>query len=226
MSEGRKALARFLDRHRRLLVLTGAGCSAPSGIPDYRDVEGAWKHSKPMTFSEFTGSLSARRRYWAGSLRGWPRVRDAQPNPAHRALARLEADGRIRYLVTQNVDGLHRRAGSRRLVELHGRLDTVECLDCGACVAREDVQALLLGWNPGGDGRPAATAVSTVRCGPTATPGARLPRRIPRARLPRLRRGAETAAWCSSARACPGPAWTRPSRPSRSRTPCWSSAPR
>jgi len=149
MSEGRQALARFLDRHRRLLVLTGAGCSAPSGIPDYRDVEGAWKHSKPMTFSEFTGGPSARRRYWAGSLRGWPRVRDAQPNPAHLALARLEVEGRILRLVTQNVDGLHRRAGSRRLLELHGRLDTVECLDCGACVAREDVQALLLGWNPG-----------------------------------------------------------------------------
>jgi NAD-dependent SIR2 family protein deacetylase len=147
MSEGRQELTRFLDRHRRLFVLTGAGCSAPSGIPDYRDVEGAWKHSKPMTFSEFTGSASARQRYWAGSLRGWPRVRDARPNPAHVALARLEGEGRIQCLVTQNVDGLHRRAGSRRLVELHGRLDTVECLDCGACIAREDVQALLLGWN-------------------------------------------------------------------------------
>ena len=138
------ALCEFLDQHPRLAVLTGAGCSAPSGIPDYRDADGAWKHRKPMTFGEFTGSAAARRRYWAGSLRGWPRVRDARPNDAHRAIARLEAPGRVRGLVTQNVDGLHQRAGSRRVVDLHGRLDTVECLDCGARVTREDVQALLL----------------------------------------------------------------------------------
>ena len=143
------ALCEFLDQHPRLAVLTGAGCSAPSGIPDYRDADGAWKHRKPMTFGEFTGSAAARRRYWAGSLRGWPRVRDAQPNDAHRAISRLEAQGRVRGLVTQNVDGLHQRAGSRRVVDLHGRLDTVECLDCGARVTREDVQALLLAWNPG-----------------------------------------------------------------------------
>jgi len=142
------ALAAFLGRHRRLLVLTGAGCSAPSGIPDYRDADGAWKHTKPMTFADFTGSALARRRYWAGSLRGWPRVRDARANAAHLALARLEQAGRVVRLVTQNVDGLHQRAGSRRVVDLHGRLDHVECLGCGALVHREDVQALLLAWNP------------------------------------------------------------------------------
>jgi NAD-dependent SIR2 family protein deacetylase len=145
---GTAELAAFLDRHRRLVVLTGAGCSAPSGIPHYRDADGAWKHEKPMTFAEFAGSVAARRRYWAGSLRGWPRVRDARPNAAHLALARLEQDGRVVRLVTQNVDGLHQRAGSRRVVNLHGRLDCVECLDCGATVHREDVQALLLAWNP------------------------------------------------------------------------------
>jgi NAD-dependent SIR2 family protein deacetylase len=147
-TDARAALAAFIDRHQRLVVLTGAGCSAPSGIPDYRDADGAWKHRKPMTFAEFTGSASARRRYWAGSLRGWPRVRDARANAAHQALARLEQKGRVLRVVTQNVDGLHQRAGSRRVVDLHGRLDAVECLACGATVHREDVQALLLAWNP------------------------------------------------------------------------------
>jgi NAD-dependent SIR2 family protein deacetylase len=161
------ALADFLDRHPRLLVLTGAGCSAPSGIPDYRDADGAWKHTKPMSFADFTTSALARRRYWAGSLRGWPRVRDARANDAHLALARLEHEGRVVRLVTQNVDGLHQRAGSRRVVDLHGRLDFVECLGCGAVVHREDVQALLLSWNPrfapaATEGRPAVHARAGV----------------------------------------------------------------
>jgi NAD-dependent SIR2 family protein deacetylase len=142
-------LGGFLARHRRLLVLTGAGCSTGSGIPDYRAEDGSWKHRRPMPFAEFVASAAARRRYWAGSLRGWPRVRDARPNAAHLALARLERAGRVTRLVTQNVDGLHQRAGSRRAVDLHGRLDTVECLDCGSSVPRDDVQALLEGWNPG-----------------------------------------------------------------------------
>ena len=147
-AEDLSALRAFLDRHRRLLVLTGAGCSAPSGIPDYRDADGSWKHTRPMTLADFTGSAAARRRYWAGSLRGWPRVRDARANPAHLALARLEHAGRVARLVTQNVDGLHQQAGSRRVVDLHGRLDQVECLRCSALVHRDDVQALLLAWNP------------------------------------------------------------------------------
>jgi NAD-dependent SIR2 family protein deacetylase len=137
----------FLERHRRVVVLTGAGCSTESGIPAYRDRDGSWAHRRPMTFAEFSGSAAARRRYWAGSLRGWPRVRDARPNAAHAALARLEASGRAACIVTQNVDGLHQKAGARRVVDLHGRLDGVECLACGARVARDDVQALLLAWN-------------------------------------------------------------------------------
>jgi NAD-dependent SIR2 family protein deacetylase len=142
------ALRTFLRTHHRILVLTGAGCSAPSGIPDYRDRFGAWKHTKPMTLATFRGSATARQRYWAGSLRGWPRVRDARPNAAHRSLARLEAGGPVCRIVTQNVDGLHQRAGSRRVLDLHGRLDVVECLDCGALVGREDLQRLLAAWNP------------------------------------------------------------------------------
>jgi NAD-dependent SIR2 family protein deacetylase len=141
-------LASFLARHPRLVVLTGAGCSTGSGIPAYRDREGRWAHRRPMTFADFSGSAGARRRYWAGSLRGWPRVRDARPNAAHGALARLEALGRVARIVTQNVDGLHQKAGARRVVDLHGRLDDVECLSCGARVARDDVQSLLVAWNP------------------------------------------------------------------------------
>jgi NAD-dependent SIR2 family protein deacetylase len=149
MSDGGESLRAFLEQHRRVLVLTGAGCSVPSGIPDYRGPDGTWKHHKPMTLAQFTGSASARRRYWAGSLRGWPRVRNARPNPAHLALARLEARGPVRRVVTQNVDGLHQRAGSRRVLDLHGRLDVVECLGCGCRVRRDDLQDLLVSWNPG-----------------------------------------------------------------------------
>ncbi len=147
-TEACAALSAFVRCRRRLLVLTDAGCSTPSGIPDYRDHDGTWKHTRPMSFAEFTGSEAARRRYWAGSLRGWPRVRDARPNPAHAALAALEARGRLCRLITQNVDGLHQRAGSRRVTDLHGRLDVVECLRCGCRLGREDLQALLLLWNP------------------------------------------------------------------------------
>ena len=151
MPSTQASLAAFFDAHPRLVVLTGAGCSTGSGIPDYRDADGTWKHRCPMPFAEFTSTAAARRRYWAGSLRGWPRVRDARPNAAHVALARLEAAGRLARLVTQNVDRLHQRAGSRRALDLHGRLDVVECLDCGTCVPRDDVQALLERWNPGFD---------------------------------------------------------------------------
>jgi NAD-dependent SIR2 family protein deacetylase len=150
-------LSDFLERHPRLVALTGAGCSTSSGIPAYRDREGAWAHRRPMTFAEFSGSAAARRRYWAGSLRGWPRVRDARPGEAHAALARLEALGRAARIVTQNVDGLHQKAGARRVTDLHGRLDLVECLSCGACVSRDDVQALLESWNPRHAGPAAGT---------------------------------------------------------------------
>ena len=100
-----------------------------------------------MQYREFVESGHARRRYWSRSLLGWPRVASAEPNAAHRALAALERVGLVRALVTQNVDGLHQRAGSRRVVDLHGRLDEVECLDCGGRVSRHDVQQQLLAWN-------------------------------------------------------------------------------
>jgi NAD-dependent SIR2 family protein deacetylase len=147
-AEDTRRLGRWLARHRRVLALTGAGISAPSGIPAYRDADGAWQHRRPMSLADFLAGPANRRRYWARSVRGWPRVRDAQPNPAHLALAQLEACGPICGVVSQNVDGLHGRAGSRRVVDLHGRLDTVECTGCAAVLARDDVQQLLLTWNP------------------------------------------------------------------------------
>jgi len=145
-----EALASMLAR-RRALVLTGAGCSTESGIPDYRDAAGSWKRAQPINFQTFVGSAAARRRYWARSLVGWRRMRGARPNHAHRILAQLEARGRVDWLVTQNVDGLHQRAGSRRVTDLHGRLDRVECLGCRRTLARAAFQSSLYRLNPGWD---------------------------------------------------------------------------
>ena len=140
-------MSSFIRRHPRLLVLTGAGCSIASGIPEYRDHDGAWKSRPPVRYAEFVASAAVRRRYWARSVFGWERVAGAEPGSVHRALARLEQAGHARAVVTQNVDALHQRAGSRRVIDLHGRLDEVECLDCGARIRRADMQALLLAWN-------------------------------------------------------------------------------
>ena len=137
----------FIGRHQRLFVLTGAGCSAPSGIPDYRDSDGRWKRAAPMTYQAFMQSEAARRRYWARSLTGWRRIRAAAPNAAHTALARLEASGKCEHLTTQNVDRLHQAAGSARVIDLHGRLDRVLCAGCGATSPRADLQDELIRRN-------------------------------------------------------------------------------
>jgi NAD-dependent SIR2 family protein deacetylase len=142
------SLCDFIGRYRKLFVLTGAGCSTDSGIPDYRDANGAWKRSPPVSFQAFMGSAAVRRRYWARSLAGWQRFRRAEPNRAHQALARLEQQGRLQVLVTQNVDGLHAAAGSRRVIDLHGRLDRVRCMDCDGLLSREALQTELLRRNP------------------------------------------------------------------------------
>ena len=151
-------LADFVERHPRLFVLTGAGCSTDSGIPDYRDAEGAWKHRPPVYYQDFVRDENVRRRYWARSLLGWRRVAAAQPNPAHHALARLEDLGFVHQLVTQNVDGLHQKAGSRRVLDLHGRLDTVDCLDCRSRWPRAAVQQQLEDQEPAFRGMAAAIA--------------------------------------------------------------------
>jgi NAD-dependent SIR2 family protein deacetylase len=140
-------LRTFLDCHRRLFVLTGAGCSTASGIPDYRDDNGDWKRAQPVMLQRFLADDYTRKRYWARSLVGWQRMHAARPNDAHRALAVLEQTGGIELLVTQNVDGLHQAAGSREVIDLHGRIDVVRCLDCGERVPRGDVQAELLRRN-------------------------------------------------------------------------------
>ncbi len=142
------ALADFIDRHRRLFVLTGAGCSTDSGIPDYRDDAGEWKRARPVMFQDFLAHDHVRRRYWARSLVGFRRIGYARPNAAHHALVRLENRGRVAQLVTQNVDGLHQAAGSRAVIDLHGRIDTVRCLGCGRRSPREQLQRELERRNP------------------------------------------------------------------------------
>jgi NAD-dependent SIR2 family protein deacetylase len=141
-------LAEWLGRGRRVTVLTGAGCSAASGIPVYRDDAGCWMRKPPVQFAAFVGNVVTRARYWARSLAGWERFAGAQPNAAHAALAQLEAAGRIGGVITQNVDGLHQRAGSRTVIDLHGRLDQVQCLNCGSSLPRAEFQALLEARNP------------------------------------------------------------------------------
>ena len=142
------SLQDFMDRHERLFVLTGAGCSTPSGIPDYRDEDGQWKRAQPVTYQAFMGEEKTRRRYWARSLIGWRLMRQAEPNDAHRALAALEARGGTELLLTQNVDRLHQAAGSERVIDLHGRIDRVRCTDCEARSPREELQDDLGRLNP------------------------------------------------------------------------------
>jgi NAD-dependent SIR2 family protein deacetylase len=132
-----------------LFVLSGAGMSTESGIPDYRDTAGAWKRSAPVLFDDFRRQERTRKRYWTRSMLGWPRVQRASPNDGHRALARLEALGRVELLVTQNVDGLHQRAGHARVIALHGDLGRVTCLGCRNEQSRDAMQQMLVERNPG-----------------------------------------------------------------------------
>src|SRR5262249_49907502 len=138
----------FFDRHARLFILTGAGISTDSGIPGYRNADGVWQRSPPVLLKDFLRMQSTRQRYWARSMMGWPTVAKARPNGAHSALARLEAEGCIEQLVTQNVDGLHQRAGSGKVIEFHGNLAVVVCMGCGARHSREAIQHVLEAQNP------------------------------------------------------------------------------
>jgi len=141
-------LSGFVRQHSRLFVLSGAGISTASGIPDYRDEEGRWKRNPPVNVRDFLGSAAVRRRYWARSLIGWPTIAGARPNPAHDALAWLQAASYLRGLVTQNVDGLHQRAGNEHVIELHGSIAQVVCIECACELARRDVQRWLEAANP------------------------------------------------------------------------------
>ena len=149
----RARLREFVEAHPRLFVLTGAGCSTDSGIPDYRDTNGGWKRPQPVTYQAFMGEKATRQRYWARSLVGWRRFGRAQPNATHRALARLEQQGRIATLLTQNVDGLHQAAGARHVIELHGGLDRTICLTCGERSTRVAIDSALREANPTFDAR-------------------------------------------------------------------------
>jgi NAD-dependent SIR2 family protein deacetylase len=142
-------LVEFIAGHERLLVLTGAGVSTQSGIPAYRDGSGRWLQRRPILYQDFVRCRDTRRRYWARSYFGWPVMAQASANAAHQALAALERSGRLAGLVTQNVDGLHRRAGQQHLIELHGRLDRVGCLECGTRGCRAELQGRLVEFNRG-----------------------------------------------------------------------------
>ena len=140
------AHAKNLLRDKRILVLTGAGVSTDSGIPDYRGAGRVQKH--PLTFDQFMGSAQNQARYWARSFVGWNRVANAEPNLAHLALAEAEKQERIFQIITQNVDGLHQRAGSRSVLELHGRLDRVLCSSCGDILSRNELDGRIRSLNP------------------------------------------------------------------------------
>jgi NAD-dependent SIR2 family protein deacetylase len=131
-----------------VLVLSGAGLSTESGIPDYRGPTGRLHPATPMTFQEFTGSAAARQRYWARSHRGWQRIEQAKPNDGHKAVARLERAGLLSGVITQNVDGLHQAAGARSVIELHGGLNRVICLSCRAISDRDELDERLVAANP------------------------------------------------------------------------------
>lgn len=149
---------------KRLAVLTGAGLSTDSGIPDYRGPGAAPR--KPMTYQEFVGSADNRRRYWARNHIGWSKLRHADPNAGHFAVARLEGRGLMSGLITQNVDRLHEDAGSRNVVDLHGRYDRVVCLDGGHGFSRKLLGAILEEINPGF--LEAAEATGVVEMAPDA----------------------------------------------------------
>ena len=139
-----------LLRGRRVVALTGAGVSTESGIPDYRSPEALAKPRRPIQGPEFARSPEVRRRYWARAMVGWERFREAEPGPSHLALSSLERAGLVTSVITQNVDRLHQKAGSERVIELHGALAEVACLDCGHVESRDDTQARMRAHNARG----------------------------------------------------------------------------
>jgi NAD-dependent SIR2 family protein deacetylase len=136
-----------------VVVLSGAGISTESGIPDYRGETGSLRTHTPMTYGDFVGSESGRQRYWARSHLGWRTIARADPNAGHRAVAALQAQGYVDGVITQNVDGLHGAAGARDVIELHGNLDRVICLDCRQTTPREELDLRLRAANPVFDGQ-------------------------------------------------------------------------
>lgn len=143
-----RQLAHFIHQHPRLVVLTGAGISLQSGIPTYRDQNGVWLGSAPMQHQDFINHEHTRRRYWARSFIGRSTIANAKPNSAHFALAELEQAGFIELLITQNVDNLHQQAGSQQVIDLHGNLRDIHCLDCAERSSRDELQWRIAELNP------------------------------------------------------------------------------
>ncbi len=139
---------RALVERGGVVVLSGAGLSTDSGIPDYRGPSGSLRRHSPMTYQEFVGSPAGRHRYWARSYLGWRQIASARPNAGHAAVARLQQSGLLDGVITQNVDGLHQAAGAQDVIELHGGLDVVVCLGCGLRESRRDLDVRLRAANP------------------------------------------------------------------------------
>lgn len=146
--QAREGIAALL-KNGGVLAVTGAGVSTDSGIPDYRGPQGSLHRHRPMTYQEFQHDLAARRRYWARGFVGWRQMHRAEPNQAHRLLAKWQTEGLLTGLITQNVDGLHRAAGSDPVIHLHGDMDSVICLNCGNRETRSSMDTRLQEANPG-----------------------------------------------------------------------------
>ena len=141
-------LATFISNSKHLIAITGAGISTSSGIPDYRGPNGSYKRGHtPMSHADFMTNEHSRKRFWARSMVGWQAVSKAVPNDAHIALAQLESAGKLKYLITQNVDRLHHRAGSQHIMDIHGRVDTVRCQGCFEPITRQAWQVSLTSMN-------------------------------------------------------------------------------
>lgn len=143
-----QSLADVLSCTHHWLVLTGAGCSTQAGLGDYRDRQGEWKRPQPITGQLFRDDERARKRYWARSAVGWPHFASAKPTLAHQAIARFQQSGKAPCLITQNVDQLHQQAGHTNVIDLHGVLGRIICLDCGQLSARNHMQDRLIENNP------------------------------------------------------------------------------
>lgn len=145
---GAGLLADFLQQHGPVTLLTGAGLSTDSGIPDYRDARGAWKRKPPVQHRDFMTSYAVRQRYWARSMVGWPLMQRARPNNAHLAITRLQQAGLLDAVITQNVDGLHQQAGTEAVIDLHGRAHDVVCMECDYRCSRLAVHERCSELNP------------------------------------------------------------------------------
>ena len=156
MQDSAQQLALFIERHPRLFILTGAGISTDSGIPAYRDEKGTWQSPPPIQHRDYIERLAVRQRYWARSLVGWGTMRNAQPNSAHQSVFALERAGLVELIVTQNVDRLHQKAGSTAVVDLHGRADIVDCIECDYETTRDQMHLACKAINP--NFNPAKTA--------------------------------------------------------------------